>query len=163
MPPRTFKEIYRALSLIYLALILAPVTFVGVVYYEAWSGIIDPKTSEVPEIFPYVSYALAPLGVGLGYFMYKNLLSQIQPGLSLREKLGKLQGAILIRAALVEVPGYFASIVAMLSGQIPYLYITLLMVAILIFWRPTPESIRNDLQLSDAEAAKLSDPNEVID
>jgi hypothetical protein len=157
LPTMTTKAFFTTLNIIYFAICLVMLLFGAIVYYLVSSGAVAPEPDALPAGIRYVVYVLAGAGVAAGYFIYRQMLAQVDPSSSLRDKLNKYQGAILVRSACLEAPALFAAVCTMLAGELAYLTIPVLMAAVFVFLRPTPGSAKEDLQSSDQEASVLMD------
>jgi hypothetical protein len=66
----TSKSVLTALNMIYFSLITMMGLFALVVLYITASGDITPDP-ELTLIFRYVLFALLPIGLGAGYYIFK--------------------------------------------------------------------------------------------
>jgi hypothetical protein len=98
----------------------------------------------------------------MAYFVFRFLLSKINPSLRLQEKMPRYARAILVRSALIEIPGLLASIAAYLTGSLHFLAISLLIFLIFVIMRPTRNTISQDLNLSPKDKGLLEDDSAVI-
>jgi hypothetical protein len=94
--------------------------------------------------------------------VFKQQLSGIDSESTLRQKLTRFQTAILIRSALIEVPGLLGAVFALITGDLTFLFFTGMVVALFVYWRPTVDTISADLQLSEQERMVLSDPEGIL-
>lgn len=148
--------------MVYLPQAIIPMLFALVVIYLKSTGALSPDPAAA-ETFQLVLFSSIPVGIMAGFVIYKQKIGTISSTLTLREKIKALQGAILIRAACLEMPAFFGSIATFLSGDLIYLLSTALMVILLIYFRPTPATICEDLQLSEGERSVLMSPDAVIE
>lgn len=146
------------LNMIYFSLITMMGLFALVVLYITTSGDIttDPAMT---LIFRYVLFALLPIGLGAGYFIFKQWMQAIKPNLSLREKLMKYQTAVLIRSGCFEMPGLFGAVAAMITGDISFLLFTAIVIVLFLLLRPTIYTITVDMGLSQKERDILENPS----
>jgi hypothetical protein len=150
----------------YYSIIAVPFLFALWVLYLKTQDMIpadpgDPGTT--PLMFKYILYGLAPGLIIASALIYRHLLTAIDERESLRKKLNQLQTAMLVRAGFLELPALLACVAATVTGDIAILVFTGLMVAAMIFFRPTAESISLDLKLSDQERMALTNPNVTVD
>jgi hypothetical protein len=89
------------------------------------------------------------------YFIYRLLLNKIDKSLPLKQKMPKYAQALIVRSALLELPGLFAGIAAYMSGQLMHLAGAMIIFMIFMLLRPTRDNIAQDLQLSPKERAEL--------
>jgi hypothetical protein len=157
----TSKSVLTGLNMIYFSLISMMGLFALVVLYITTSGDItsDP---EMTLLLRYVLFALLPIGLGVGYFVFKQLMQAIKPTLSLREKLMKYQTAVLIRSGCFEMPGLFGAVAALITGDLSFLLFTA--IVIVLFWllRPTIYTITTDMGLSQRERNILENPSSLL-
>lgn len=150
-------------QIIYFAIVTVVVLFAGVTLLLKYTGKIGTDNLGQTEVFRYASIILAPLGAFAGTFVYRRQLFDMDRSLSLRAKFNKFQGAMLMRAACVEIPALFSVIGTFLTGDESFLLVTAIMIGLFFFWRPTLAGIAEDLQLSPEERRKLEDPEGMME
>lgn len=153
----TSKSVLTALNMIYFSLITMMGLFALVVLYITASGDITPDP-ELTLIFRYVLFALLPIGLGAGYYIFKQWMQAITPTLSLREKLMKYQTAILIRSGCFEMPGLFGAVAALITGDISFLLFTAIVIVLFLLLRPSIYTITTDMNLTQRERTMLENP-----
>ncbi len=156
----TIKSVLTALNLIYFSLVSVIASFGLIVLYlnysESLSTDADP---EFTLLLRYVLFALLPIGIGAGYFIFKQTLASINASMSLKEKLFKYQTALLIRSACFELPGLMGSVAALITGENSFLLFTAIVVVLFLLVRPTLYTLTNDLNLSASERSILENPS----
>ncbi len=154
----TSKSVLTGLNMIYFSLITMMGLFALVVLYITASGDITPDP-DMTLLLRYVLFALLPMGLGAGYFIFKQWMQAIKPTLSLREKLMKYQTAVLIRSGCFEMPGLFGAVAAMITGDISFLLFTAIVIVLFLLLRPTIYTITTDMGLSQKERNLLENPS----
>jgi hypothetical protein len=158
----TTKRILTALNLIYLSLISVMASFGLIVLYLNYSGSLTAQADPpLALLLRYVLFALLPLGIGAGYFSFKQTLA-INSTMSLKEKLFKYQNALLIRSACFELPGLMGSVAALITGDNSFLLFTAIVVVLFLLVRPTMYTITSDLNLSASERKTLENPDAIL-
>ncbi len=152
----TPKKTLTSINLIYFALVLIMTGFAVFVYVWIYTGQkMAPVDAEFESLLRILVIATVPMGMGIGYIAFKAGLKGITPDMPLLSKLQRYQNAILIRCAGFEMPGMFASVVAFITGNESFLLFTAVMVVLFLLFRPTVNSITNDLQLTATERMEL--------
>ena len=159
----TVKATLTALNMIYFAIVMVLVTFSGVVIFLKISGANVPNEDLDAEVFRYVLYVLTPVGVAGGWLVYRQLLANLDKGLSLRGKLIRLQFALLVRSSIMEVPALLAAVCAFFTFDLLFLAFTAMVVLVMLFLRPTNASIAEDLKLGEKDASLLRSPESLLD
>jgi hypothetical protein len=154
----TSKSTLSALNIIYFSLMMMMTMFGAVVFFLNTSGGINPD-AELTLILRYVLCGLLPIGLGAGYFIFKQFISSINPSLSLREKLMKYQTAVLIRSACFEMPGLVGAVAALITGDNSFLLFTAIVLVLFLILRPSPYTITSDLNLTQGERTMLENPS----
>ncbi len=158
-PTPTSKSLLASLNILYFSLVATMIAFGLVVLYLNYSGgILAEVDADFALLLRYVLLVMLPVGLGLGYFLFKKLTASIISSISLKEKLFKYQSALLIRSACFEVPGLFASVAALITKDSSFLLFTGIVVALFFLFRPTVFSITTDLNLSQTERSVLENP-----
>jgi hypothetical protein len=156
----TTKSVLTALNLIYFSLVSVMASFGLIVLYlnysESLSTDADP---EFTLLLRYVLFALLPIGIGAGYFIFKQTLAPINSSMTLKEKLFKYQTALLIRSACFELPGLMGSVAALITGENSFLLFTAIVVVLFLLVRPTLYTLTSDLNLSAIERSILENPS----
>lgn len=154
----TSKSVLAALNMIYFSLIMVMTMFGAIVLYLNIYGNIthDP---EFALILRYVLFALFPIGVGAGYFIFKQSMQAINPSLPFREKLMKYQTAVLIHSGCFEMPGLFGAVAALVTGDISLLLFTAIVIVLFLLHRPSVNTISMDLNLSRKDRSILENPS----
>lgn len=155
-PNATPKAKLAAFTIIYFALPMMLTLFAGVTLFLNYSGQSAPEVdADLAQLMRYALIVLTPAGVAAGYYIYKQQLLAIDAKSTLGEKINKLQGAILIKAGCVELPGLAGTVATMLTRDNSFLLFTAVIIVVFLFWRPTPEKVAEDLQLSMMERSEL--------
>lgn len=157
----TSKSYRLTLNIIYLAQALVIVFFSLVVLFLNASGELPPA-NDLSETFQILIPLVTIVFLSSAYFVFRTLLSKIDQSWELRKKLPKYQVAVMVRSALLELPGLLGAVAAMITGTMYFLSASLLVVIVFIMLRPTLYNIVEDLRLSAAEKALLEDPNSVV-
>lgn len=154
----TSKSVLTALNMIYFSLIMMMTLFGAVVFFLTLSGTMT-QDPELALMLRYVLFALLPIGLGAGYFIFKQWMNAISPALSLREKLMKYQTAVLIRSGCFEMPGLFGAVATLITGDLSFLLFTAIVIVLFLLLRPTIYTITTDMNLSQKERAILENPS----
>lgn len=154
----TSKSVLTALNMIYFSLITMMVLFSSVVFYITSSGNVEGDPS-LTLIFRYVLFVLLPMGLGAGYFIFKQWMQTIRPELSLREKLMKYQTALLIRSGCFEMPGMFGAVATLITGDLSFLLFTAIVIVLFLLLRPSIYTMTTDMNLTQQERSILENPS----
>lgn len=156
----TTKSVLTALNLIYFSLVSVMASFGLIVLYLNYTG--NPVAETDPDfalLLRYALFALLPIGMGMGYFIFKQTLKPINVSMTLKEKLFKYQTALLIRSACFELPGLMGSVVALITSDNSFLLFTAIVVVLFLLARPTLYTLTSDLSLSASERSILENPS----
>jgi hypothetical protein len=154
------KQYFFTLNITYYMQAIAVLAF-GLIVAFLISQNPQPASGENDSWMTIVSVILIS-GLVLAYVVFRLLLRQIKPSLRLQEKMPRYARALLVRSALIEIPGLLASIAAYITANIHFLAVSLLVFIIFIMLRPTRSTITNDLSLSPKERALLENDQAVI-
>ena len=151
------KSALSTINIIYFSLMIMMTLFGAVVFFLNSSGGID-SDPELTLLFRYVLCGLLPVGLGSGYFIFKQIVNSINSSLPIQEKLMKYQTAVLVRSACFEMPGLVGVVSALISGDNSFLLFTAIIIVLFLIVRPSTYTISSDLNLSQSERALLEDP-----
>jgi hypothetical protein len=154
----TSKSTLSALNVIYFSLIMMMTLFGAFVFFINVSG-GAASNPELTLLLRYVLFGVLPIGLGAGYFIFKQLMQAIPPSHSLREKLMKYQNAVLIRSACFEMPGLVGAVAAFITGDNSFLLFTAIVIVLFLLLRPSVYTITSDLNLTQGERVTLENPS----
>jgi len=155
----TSKSLLTSLNIIYFSIVMVMLSFSLVVLFLNYSGGISAEVdADFSLIMRYALMATLPVGLGSGYFVFKQLLGALDSTLSLKQKLFRYQTALLIRSACFELPGLLGCVAALIANDNTFLLFTGIVIAIFFLFRPTVFSITTDLNLSQNERSVLENP-----
>ena len=129
----------KTLQLIHLA-ICAGITLV---YFLIGEITIDQLIDYKIKTDELVYLAIPVGALFVSNFLFKSQLKQVDPKLSLEEKLPLYQTASIIRWAVLEGAAFMILFIA--PNQVVF---GILLIAYLIFMRPTEDKIKNEFQTS---------------
>jgi hypothetical protein len=130
-----------------------------VLYLNYTGSLVTEADPDLALLLRYVLFALLPIGIGMGYFIFKQTLAPINASMTLKEKLFKYQTALLIRSACFELPGLMGSVAALITGDNSFLLFTAIVVVLFLLVRPTLYTLTSDLNLSASERSILENPS----
>jgi hypothetical protein len=158
--PLTSKQYLFQLNLIYGAQAFVILMFGAVVFIINQSA--EPSEGPYANLMIYILAAVVVTSLSAAHFIFGVMLRRIDREVVLKGKLQKYLTAVLVRSAVLEFPGLFASVVGLLSGsQIPLMAVLFILV-VFILLRPTTGRIIQDLNLSLQEKGMLEDPGSTL-
>jgi hypothetical protein len=160
--PQTSREYFRALQIIFYALIAGQVSFALVSVFLNQMSDFSSGTEDLRKIF----LIIVPVFVIGGYlgsrFLFKNNLKTARSRESLTEKMNDYRAACVVRYALLEGPSFLAIITFLLTGDYVFLGITGFIIAIFLTIIPSQDKAVFELELNPYEEQKIRDPDAVI-
>lgn len=159
---QTLKQYFTGLTIIHGALVMGQVIFAGVAYYIHSQQSQSQVASTGDEITLYLTVAMAIAGVAGGHVISTSKIKALKDFKSLGEKLSGYRTGLILRYALLEGPSLFALVNYLKSGNITFLTISAMLVAITILFRPSKERAIIDLEPNPTEKKALEDPDAVL-
>jgi hypothetical protein len=155
------RQFFQTLNLTYYIQAISLVLFSLVILF------LINKTNAAPDPddqvqWHYVVPVVVIISLTIAYVIFRMLVNKIDPSLRLQQKFPKYASALLIRTALLELPGLLAGIVAYLTLKPYFLGATALIFIILLVLRPTKHSIATDLRLSPKEKDLLDKDDAIV-
>lgn len=157
--PITSKQYFTTINVVYYMQAFAVFSFALVVWYLIAQG-AEPVANDT--MWMLIVPVVMIVGLGSAYFIFRVMLGKIDRSLPLKSKMPKYASALIVRSALLELPGLFAGIAAYTSGQLMHLAGAMIIFMVFMMLRPTRSSIAYDLQLSDKEKMQLEKDDEII-
>ena len=158
---QTSKEYFKSLTIAHAALIMGQLLFAGVIYFQvssAGNSISDRNGIPFDIIVPILVIG----GIVASYFIFNTLLKSAKNKSNLKEKLVSYRSAMIVRFALLEGPSLFSIIIVMITGNIMFFIYTLLIIGFFLYYRPTKESITNELELNFEEKSVINNPESIF-
>ena len=153
--PITSKQYLFQLNLIYGAQAFFMLVFGAVAFVVSQSA--QPLEESFSRLLLYVLVAVVISSLTAAYFVFNLMIQRISNGIALKSKLQKYLTALLVRSALLEFPGLFASVVTILTGsQLPLIAVLFILIVFFLL-RPSSGQISQDLNLSQSEKGMLED------
>ena len=159
--PVTSKQYFRALSIIYYALMIGPLIFVGVVLFlkSEIALNINPKLE-------FIITFITPVVVVVGFFFsrsfFKNQLEKIKRENDLILKMQKYRSALIIKYSILEFCLLIPAIATLLTENTIFLVFSIIVA--LLFFVDKPSAIRaaRELELHPDDVQRLYNPDEII-
>ena len=157
----TPKNFIQTLTLIHIALVIGVLIFTTVVYNitKDWRLDFNIK-ADVITVLPLV---LATGGIFIGAFFYKSRMKALVNKSSLKEKLMGFQTASIVKFAMLEGPILFCIVVGMLTHNLVYLLLAVMLILYFISLRPTKVKVEKDLNLKGEHKSQFNKENDVVD
>jgi len=146
--------VVKTMQFVHGALLAGQVLFAGVAYATGTKTIYF-NARDTKDVFFFVAPLLAFGCIIAGFFLFKQIIARLSEKNDLQSKVIGYQTAFITRAALLEGPSLFNIVAFMLSGNLLYLFISVVLMLILLRSRPTANRIADDLQLGYDNKAEL--------
>lgn len=154
------KTILKNLSLIYGALFLGMLLFLVIAsLVVSNSGALGNNDQQTNQILKWVVIALSVGGIPLAFAVPQKMIKSIDKSLSLTEKLKKYQQALIIRFAITEGSALLTTFAFLFTGDTDLILLLAIILLFYIISRPNPFKAATDLELSQAEKARLYGSN----
>lgn len=160
---QTSKSYLNTLRIIYFAMMASMILF-GLVSFFLISTLIIVRNPDpdIALILRYVLFAVTPVSLSIGYFIFKQYLASTSQITSLKARLFRYQIAVLIRSACLEIPGMLGAACAFITGELSFLLFTAIMIMMFLMLMPGVGAIVQDLGLSQQEKATLENPDSIL-
>lgn len=150
----TPKKFIQTLKIIHLALIMGCVMFLIVSYLINENWILDFNIRlEVFSILPFIAVVG---GVSLDSFIYKKILDSLEGKNTLYQKLNGYLTASIIKFALLEAPILLCLVVGLVTSNLSYSLLALLLIVYFVSIKPTKVKIEKDLNLKGELKSQFS-------
>ena len=158
---QTSKQYFRTLSIMHIALIIGLVFFSLIVIYLIISRQLTGDIG-LAHIFLYIVSLFTLAGLFGSNLIYKNKIAKIKTNNDLMAKMTNYRSAMIIRWAFLEGPAFLSIVAIMLSSNLIFLSFTGLIIARMIYLRPTMKTAIFDLELDQKEIAIMEDPESIL-
>jgi hypothetical protein len=156
----TTKQYFLTLNLTYYIQAFSVLAFSLVSYFLS----VQSNEQSAGDVNTWMNITAVILisGLAMSYFVSRLLMKRITQSMRLQEKMPRYARAILVRSALMEIPGLLAAVSAFITRDPRFLAVSMLIVVLFALLRPTKDNIAIDLNLSAKEKSALEDDQAVI-
>ena len=158
----TSKSYFTSLKIIHFALTAGVVFFMLITFTLQFTG-FEPELKEMEMILLGITVFAAISGIFTGNLLFRKRLEQLVELKSLEKKLMGYQSALILKYALVEGPAFFSVVAYLLTANILFPVITVLLVFTMVLFAPRKDKLISDLNLSNRESAILENQDAVIE
>lgn len=148
MNQQTNSGYFKAISVLFTALLAGQVIFLGFAVVLVFTGSFKSTMPQAENIFFILAPLLIIAGRISGTTIYKKKLQQALNTHTLAEKLNLYRSAFITRCALLEGPVMFAIITFLLTNRLIFLAFAAGGLVLFRLLKPTKEKIVRSLQLS---------------
>jgi hypothetical protein len=157
----TPKKYMNLLTLIFMALLLGQLLFVVLVIFT-----IENFSFNILDFSNPLFFIIPILAIGSFYgsqlIFNQNLISINKNNNSLKEKLMAYQHALIIKLAFIEGPSLFGIVAFLISGNLYFLLISVLLVFYFYTQKPTKEKMISQLNLNFEQRIDFNKSDEVL-
>ncbi len=150
----------KTLSILHMSLIMGPILFGTVIYFQTQNASLN--FSDTDDIYLIIVPIVAVSCIFLGNFIFKQSIRNIPKTIGLRQKLARFQTASIIKYALAEAPALFGVVAFMITGNMAYLTISVVLILYFFMLKPTKEKIERYLDLKGDEKSQFNRLNEPL-
>lgn len=158
----TSKSYFTSLKFVHFALTAGVVFFMLIAIALQFTG-FEPESKEIEMILLGITGFAAISGIFTGNLLFRKRLEQLVELKSLKEKLLGYQSALILKYALVEGPAFFSVVAYLLTANLLFPVITLVLVFILILFAPRNDKLISNLNLSNRDSAILENQDAIIE
>ncbi len=149
-----YKAQLKTIKIIHLAIMGGATIFALVI---ALIITTNPINSEQVEILNYIPPAFLLLALVMHQVIFKTTVKPIlKKETTLSQKLTAFQSGHIMRIALLEGVALFATVVALINGELLHLITVAVILAVMFKKLPTSFLLENELRLSREEKEQLS-------
>lgn len=146
---------YQSLKNIMLAVFGALFLFIAGAYYLLKNGFLTGNSDLTPT-FRIIIPLLAAGGLLASYLLGKSQLTKAKNAGDLKAKQEAFLQTQIIKNAVLEFPGLFCVVSAMITGEIQFLFIALAILIVMLIGFPKKDKMMDLLELSPSERAQFN-------
>ncbi|WP_295770137.1 hypothetical protein [uncultured Mucilaginibacter sp.] len=138
---------FKALQIITYALCIGVVMFLGVAFMLKHTELVLWPGEGQDRLLNIIALVMAVASVLLSNILFQSLLSKIDTGLPVSEKLPQYVTAYVVRFALMEGMGLFNVVVFLLTGCLINAAMAIAIILLMLAVKPTREKTIDDLKV----------------
>lgn len=154
-------EYFKTLKIVHFALAAGIVFFMLMSIFLQYSG-FGTIGKEVKNGLLIAVPLFALAGIFASNIVFKQKLKIIAEHNNLKEKMIIYRSAIIVKLALVEGPAFFTVIAYLITGDLIFLGIIIVLLLIFLIYTPTRNKLINELELSKSDSDLISNPDSEI-
>lgn len=156
------KEYFKTLKLLHVALIVGQILFalVAIFMFSNGGAVVNPPVFN--QIIDYTLLGTTICFIPASFLYYRWKLNKLKAVADFKLKMNGFRNALIARYTLFEIPSLVSIVAVILTGNYIYLVCTGMIIALMVFLRPTKENVIKDLGLDYNEVTILEDPNTII-
>lgn len=147
----TFKPQVKALILLHTAMLVGQLLFAGIAYFMFRNGqpLVEAGTSKVLQSIA----AVLALGGGFAaFFVFRKSMEDLQlTARGFNEKIDAYRAASIIKFALLETPSVFCIIGFILTNNITFMLLSVVLILVFAGQKPTVPMMMHDMNVSRDE------------
>lgn len=160
--PLTSKAYFKTIQIIYYALIAGQLFFAFIVLFLIYGMEFKAEMQDLKNIFIIVATLFAIGGLFASQMIFRNRLDQAKSRTNLPEKLGDYRSALIVRFALLEFPSFLSIVFCMITGEVIFLGLSGLIIAVFLSIKPTKDKAINELELNTSDVNSLNNPDHIV-
>jgi len=146
----TADQLFRTLRIIFIALVLGQLLFLGVVLYLRGSG-YEAESPEMVVSFRYVVLILGTVVIAASHFFYRLQLTRGRAESDLSARLGAYYTATIVRSAMHEGVTLLSLVAVLVTGEPFFIWCAVVVILLLLAMFPSRERAIAALGLSPEE------------
>lgn len=144
--PETTKAVLKTITIIHFALCMSVFAFGAFMFLTTENATLN--LADTADTFFFLVPVFAILAAFVSQFLFRKNLKRVQTKNTLKEKLVHYQSSKIIQFALIEGAAFFSIAIFMITTNLFYLIIAIVLLTYLIFLRPSTSTIKEDLDLN---------------
>jgi len=157
----TSKQYFKTLQIICFAIMASQLIIAGVAYLKVKNSYEVIPTIPERKIIYILSAFIFILFIG-SRMLYNNKLKKLNTHADFHKMLMEYRSASIIRFALLEAASFISSIIYMLSHELAFIGIALLLFGYFFTIIPSRIKAETELDLEFEDKKRLNSPDEII-
>ena len=150
------SQIVKGLSLIHIILVFASVAIMGTVYLLKNNASEVVSSEKGMNVFELLVPIMAAISILAAHYIGKSRMSKLSKADKLIDKLSVYRANKIILWAALEGSIYFAAVSFYIFGRQNLFLYGLMMVILLVYFRPLRSRVIEDLALNEQEVEQLN-------
>lgn len=144
----TSKEYFRALQIIYAALIAGQVLFglIAVLVLKNSGAFIAEV--DILKIFSILVPVVVVAGIAGSHFVFRSRLLKLKALKEIKEIMPQYRAALVVRYAFLEGPSFLSILSYLMTGNSFFLIVAALIIVLFLMLKPSRERAVNELALN---------------
>ncbi len=158
----TSRNYFKSLKIVYYVSIIELLLFLAIAVLLSFIAPHHTENIRLIKISSFVIPTIVVLGFLCSKTLFKRKLEKLKYENDLKLKMEGYRSALIIKYLSLKVPAFIAILASILTGEMIFLTLSVLLILMLFIEKPSPIKAARDLELNSENTQIIANPNKII-